>query len=229
MLTWTQRRQFTVFAVALIAAILVLAGLFVYFFSGQADKVEVLEGADFSILWARFFKLRDGFVDLSALVENPNNLSAGKFKYSFKIYDSNNILISVKEGESYARPGEKFVLFESNVAVFQRTPARVILDIENIVWEKDSKKEFPVIDILGTERFLEDIFPRLVLTLKNNGQKTYESVEATVVLWTSEDETAGVSRTLISNFKIDEERSITFTWPEAISGVLKVEAFFRLK
>ena len=68
MLTWTQRRQFTVFAVALIAAILVLAGLFVYFFSGQADKVEVLEGADFSILWARFFKLRDGFVDLSALV-----------------------------------------------------------------------------------------------------------------------------------------------------------------
>ncbi len=216
------------FLVILAGAIFVLGGLFIYFFGNGEKEEEILNGGDFSILWARFFELRDGLVDLAALIENPNDFSAGKFKYSFKIYDENNILISIKEGESYADPKEKFVLFEPNVAVFQRTPSRVIVDIENIFWQKDLLKERPIIDVLSAEKFLEDIFPRLVLTLKNRGQKTYENVEASVVLWRSEDEVAGVSRTIISKLGIEEERAITYTWPEAISGVLRVEAFFRL-
>ena len=216
------------FLVILAGAIFVLGGLFIYFFGNGEKEEEILNGGDFSILWARFFELRDGLVDLAALIENPNDFSAGKFKYSFKIYDENNILISIKEGESYADPKEKFVLFEPNVAVFQRTPSRVIVDIENIFWQKDLLKERPIIDVLSAEKFLEDIFPRLVLTLKNRGQKTYENVEASVVLWRSEDEVAGVSRTIISKLGVEEERAITYTWPEAISGVLRVEAFFRL-
>ena len=216
------------FIITFSVAILVLGGLFVYLFGGPKEKEEILKGGDFSILWARFFKLRDGFVDLAALVENPNDFSAGKFRYSFKIYDENNILISIKEGESYAGPKEKFVLFEPNVPVFQRIPARVIVDIENTLWQKDLKKETPIVDVLGAEKFLEDIFPRLVLTVKNRGQKTYGNVEASVVLWRSEDEVAGVSRTIISSLGIEEEKMVTYTWPEAISGVLRVEAFFRL-
>lgn len=212
----------------MVFTVLVLGGLFLYFFGGNEKKPEVFKGGDFSILWARFFKVRDGFVDLAALVENPNDFSAGKLKYSFKIYDENNVLITIKEGESYAGSKEKFVLFEPNVAVFQRNPQRVILDIDGVSWQKDFLREIPIIDVLSSDKFLEDIFPRLVLAVKNSGQKSYQNVETTVVLWRGDDEVAGVSRTIISSLGIDEERSITFTWPEAISGVSKVEAFFRL-
>jgi len=228
MLTWAQKRQLVVSIIILAGAIFVLGGLFVFLFGGQGTNEEILRGNDFSILWSRFFKLREGFVDLAALIENPNDLSAGKFRYSFKIYDENNILITIKEGESYAGPKEKFVLFEPNVAVFQRTPSRLILDIENMFWEKTSTKEIPIIDVLGAEKFLEDIFPRLVLTVKNSSQKSYQNIETTVVLWNGEDEIVGASRTIISGLGIEEEKAVTYTWPEAITGVLRVEAFFRL-
>lgn len=229
MFTWAQKRQFTVLIIFLVAAILIFGWLFFYFFGENEETGDVLNARDFSILWARFFKLRDGFIDLAALVENPNDFSAGKFKYSFKVYDQNNILISIKEGESYAGPKEKFVLFEPKVAVFQRTPFRVILDIEDMVWEKNFKKESPLIDILGTEKFLEDVSPHLSLKIKNRGQKTYENIETAVVLWKNENEAVGVSRTIISNLNIEEERLINFTWPEPINGILRVEAFFRLQ
>lgn len=227
MFTWAQKRQLAVFIAVLAVAVLVLGGLFFYFFGGGGAEEEILAGQNFSILWSRFFKSREGFVDLAALIENPNDFPAGKFKYSFKIYDPNNVLIAIKEGESYAGPKEKLVIFEPNAAVFERIPQRVILDIENIAWEKEFEKGLPIIDLLGVERFLEDIFPRVVVYIKNRGGVTYQNIESTVVLWKNDDEAIGVSRTVISSLGIDEEKKITFTWPESLSGVSKIEVFFR--
>jgi len=224
MLSWVQRRKFVVLAILFVFVL----GVAIFLVLPQRVPNEFrLPIEKPSTLWTRLFELRDGFLDVAALVNNPNNLNAQKIFYSFKIYDKNNILIAIKEGETFAGPLEQFVIFEPNIFIGERTPGKVVLDLKDTIFSDDQIVAIPKIDILGTEKFIEDTFSRVSVKIKNRENKSLENIQSTIVVFGEDQNAIAVSSANIPFLGIDEERSINFTWPKALSGIFSTEVFFK--
>ena len=224
MLSWVQRRKFVVLAILFVFVL----GVAIFLVLPQRVPNEFrLPIEKPSTLWTRLFELRDGFLDVAALVNNPNNLNAQKIFYSFKIYDKNNILIAIKEGETFAGPLEQFVIFEPNIFIGERTPGKDVLDLKDTIFSDDQIVAIPKIDILGTEKFIEDTFSRVSVKIKNRENKSLENIQSTIVVFGEDQNAIAVSSANIPFLGIDEERSINFTWPKALSGIFSTEVFFK--
>lgn len=225
MFTWAQRRKSVVFS--LFFLVFIIGAFFFAFKFYNPPPPTPLETRDLDVLWSRFFQFRDGFADIASFVNNPNNFEVQKIVYSFKIYDKNNILIAIKEGETFADPLERFVIFEPNVPTNERVPARIIFDIKEVVFSEKREDSNPKVDVLGTEEFFEDIFSRISVKIKNREGKSLENLRATIVVFGADKNALAVSQTVISFLAIDEERFINFTWPKAFGGAFSTELFFR--
>ena len=98
---------------------------------GVCSKECLGEIKDLAILWSKPLKVAGNNYDAVALVENRNLfLSAKSARYQFKFYDDRNILIASREGEIFVNPGQKFALFENNIDVGSRQPAKVFLEFQ---------------------------------------------------------------------------------------------------
>ncbi|OGF82620.1 hypothetical protein A2924_01100 [Candidatus Giovannonibacteria bacterium RIFCSPLOWO2_01_FULL_44_16] len=250
--SWGFKKQLSFFGIFAFVVLLIV-GVGVYFFwpdptcydgrQNQSEEAVDCGGPnclpcqsqikDLTTLWTRSLKISDGTYDFAAMVENSNSfLKASRFNYLIKFYDSNNILIAIKESTSYAEPGEKFVIFEPSISTQNRIPVRADLEIDKktLNWNKIESKPLQI-DILKTSKLLgagELPPPRLEADIKNQSKATYRNIEATAVLWGGEL-VLGVSRTFIESMDIDETKTIVFTWPTPIEGVDRVEIFFRQK
>lgn len=248
--TWGIRRQLAVFAVFATIILLVVFGAIYYFrpeptcFDGRQNQDE--EGVDcggavascapcsetihdLTILWKRFFLVKDGFYDIISLLENGNQfLQTDKFVYAIKLYDENGVLLAARENSTFILPGEKFIIFEPNVQTQNRTPKTVTLEMRGINWK--SGEAAPVkIDVLRKDVFLTDaLTPRLEVRLKNqSASEIYKNIEASAILFGDGGAVLGGSRTIIDRLDIFEEKTIIFTWPRAVEGVLQADIFLR--
>lgn len=225
MLSWAQRRKFSVFLMLFIIAVLVFI-FFAFKFYNQQSPLPI-EARDINVLWSRLFQFREGFADVAVLLNNPNNISVQKIVYSFKIYDKNNILIAIKEGETFANPLERFVIFEPNIGISERSPQRVVFDLKEVVFSEKKEGSNPKVDILGTEEFFEEVFPRISVKIKNRENKSLENINATIVVFGKDQNVIAVSKTFMPFLAIGEEHLINFTWPKAFGEVFSTELFFR--
>src|SRR5262245_56248218 len=59
-----------------------------------------------AVMWARAFKLRDGMYDAVAYIQNPNSAAGvGSVKYHMALYDSENVLVAERFGDTPIMPG----------------------------------------------------------------------------------------------------------------------------
>ena len=243
--TYATTRRFSVIAV-LVFAVIVAIGIIWYAnytppscFDFKQNQDE--EGADCggkncipcankiaepTILWSRFFVLKDGFVDGAALIENPNEfLEAKEITYGFKVYDDKNVLIAVRENTTFMDPGARVLLLEPEISIQNRTPARAVLEIRKAVWGQKDPSALQI-KIMQADPFLDDPFPRLSARVKNEAPEPYRNIEIGAVIWVN-NQAVGVSRTIVDILNINEERDVVFTWPKPIAGVTRGELFFR--
>lgn len=247
--SWGVRRQLAVFAVFAAIVVLIVGGLIYYFrpeptcFDNKQNQDE--EGIDcggavarcapcsekirdVAILWTRFFPVREGVYDAAALLENGNQfLKTGKFVYAIKLYDAQNVLISIREGSAFIQPGERFLVFEPNIVAQNRLPRTALLEMRSVSWEAAAPEPLKI-DILRRDLLLSDpTSPRLEVMVKNQSAGVYRNIEAVAALLGSGDGVLGVSKTKIDRLDIGEERTAVFTWPTAISGVERADIFLR--
>ena len=137
------------------------------------------------------------------------------------------MLIAIKEGETFAGPLERFVIFEPNIFMGERAPGRITLDIRDIVFLDDKSGSVPKIDVLGTEKFIEDTFSGVLVKIKNRENKSLENIQSTIVVLGQDQNAIAVSSANIPFLGIDEERSVNFTWPKALNGIFSTEVFFK--
>ena len=181
---------------------------------------------DVVVLWRRFFVLKDGFVDVAALIQNPNQLLRAKeFRYAVRVFDSANVLIAVRENTITVQPGEKMLIFEPQIPIIERTPARVIVEPRSASWEQGDA-EVVKVNIVRLQPLLMDEFPRLEARVRNEASYPYERLEVSAILYRG-DEAVGVSRTILNGLDLNEENNLIFTWPKIIEGVSRAELLFR--
>ena len=95
------------------------------------------------VLWSRFQKVTGGVYNLLAYVENPNaNAGVSQLPYVFQVYDSEGILLTEVQNETFIPPSRVVAVFEGGVRTGTREPAKVVFAFNKIaVWEKTTSKE----------------------------------------------------------------------------------------
>jgi len=240
-MTWAFRRQLFYLAI-LVAFVLVFGFLIIYPHlnkaptctdnkqngdetgidcGGTCPKVCIFQVDKISIIWSRAFKVVPGRYNAVAYLENHNeNTAINKIKYRFRFADKDNIYIGKREGETYVPPSGKFAVFEPAIDVGNSIPVYTTFEFtETPVWIQVSEEKINQLKIFVSDIRLEneDTSPRLSATVKNNSLFQIPEVNIIAFLYDEKGNAVSASRTYLDVLQGEENREITFTWPEAFS------------
>lgn len=245
-ISWAVRKQFSVLFV--IAAVIIAAALLILFSlnnptcsDGKKNQGEenidcggpcepcVGEIKNLIVHWSKAFKLKDGKYEVVSLVENPN-IFAGipSVKYKFNIYDNKNVLIAVKSGETFINPDEKFLIFEDNLDIGEKTPKYVFLEIDTVAkWKRIENEKFQLV-VSQKQFFNTEPFPRLIIKIDNKSLMPAENILLSAVLYDSRQNVIAASASEIDYLPGDSGKETVFTWPEIFSEEpSSIEILFR--
>jgi hypothetical protein len=182
---------------------------------GGPCEIACLETAQLPVvLWVRIFKAPGNFFDTASLVDNPNVLfGSSELTYRFRIYDANNILVSIREGKTFVNPGERFIIFESGIDAGERIPQRATVEFDKIIWRR-VEKEKPILKVVRKD-FVNLPFPRLFVEVENTSILDVKDVYLSAVLFDEEGNAVASSQTKIDFLKAERSQGAVFTWPRS--------------
>ncbi len=189
---------------------------------GKCQLLCSFEALEPTILWSRAFKVTDGVYSAVAYIENPNVSSETLAPYVFKLYDSQNKLIGIKENRTYLPKNGVIAIFEPNINTDTQVPARVIFEFTDALqWQKN--------DVMPPQLALEQSFltnetsrPRVDATVKNNSREAVENIELVGIVYDDNENAIAASRTFVDRLDIDEQSKVTFTWPKPFATTTEI-------
>lgn len=233
-MSWASRRQLIYFfTVALLFIAIAMGGFF--YLKPQAtcfdnkknqDEEEVDCGGvcgsclgetkEIITLWSNVFPLGGGVYEMASLVRNPNFFAGlPKLKYTFKLYDKNNIIIAIEEGETFMNPNEDYIIFKTGIRVGERVPKRVFIEFGDLDWKRIEEERVQI--SISEKNFNNSTFPSLEAKVTNKTLLPIDDIEATAILFDSEDNAIGVSVSKIGTIEAESSQGVTFTWPNQFS------------
>lgn len=236
-MSWASRRRFTYTSIVIIFLLLVV-GLPSFFFlyekptcfdgkqnqdelgidcGGLCELICESEIIGLKVLWSRDFYVTDGVYNVVAYVENSNfDAIANNVPYTFKIFDSNNILIVERKGKTFISAKGIVPIFEAGLITGERIPARTIFEFRNDPkWEKiNYQTDFSVQNITLKDK---DTKPRIEAVLVNNEVDNYSDVPVVVTVFNIEGNAIASSRTVVKFIEGKKSVPIIFTWPTPYS------------
>ena len=170
------------------------------------------------ILWTRLFKLADGLYEVATLIENTHNFAASdRFFYRMKIYNEDNILIGLKEGETFINPNEKFLVLDPTFTTGERIPVRALVEFDQFKW-RYAEHTPPNVVVVSRDFSLEPQ-PHLSAILRNNDIFAVSNIQAAVILSDDAGKVIGASLTNIDKIEGQSDKTISFSWPKtALEG-----------
>lgn len=236
-MSWAQRRK-TTYVISILFVVAAVSAFFLFIvlnkkptcFDGIKNQGEqgidcggpcnILCRAQYNdpvIIWGpRWAKvLSSGTYNFLTYAQNPN-IGAGAYSvsYLFKVYDKDNILLYQKTGTTYIPPNNNFVIFDDNINLNDKIPARTEFNFTgNPVWQKIDSKES---DITAVSKNLinEDTKPKLLVAMSNATIKPIANIEVIAILYDQNNNAISFSRTKIDSIDADSTADIVFTWPE---------------
>lgn len=187
---------------------------------GSCGAVCKEELVPLSVVWSKVFPLRDEYYNVAALILNPNQrFSSSKLAYVFKLYDNNNILITEREGITFANANERFLIMEPQVSVGKRVPVRAFIELFPAEWNRlDS---VPVSGMVSTRELelTQGEQPRLSAKIRNEGLEPVYDISVLALILDRNDNAIAVSSTFVNSLTGGAEEQLFFTWPNAFDGV----------
>lgn len=239
MLSWSARRKF-VYIFILIILIGTPTGFYIYkklqkpasCFDGIQNQNE--RGVDCGgicmiacfdhvkqepdIQWSRAYYVAKGIYNLVAYIQNPNiDYISRPAKYTFRVYDENNVLIGTREGIVGIPTSKIFPVFEATMDTGEKIPKIVTFEFsEPVTWIEYFGNK-PELEVVEQRLSRSDTSPKLDVKIKNKTINTYKNVEVIAIIYDEEGNGVLSSRTYIDKIDDKGEAGVTFTWPEAIN------------
>lgn len=173
-------------------------------------------------IWAQSFLTGPKIYSVAAKVRNPNtNFGASNFSYSFYAYDSNNVLISTLNGNSFIWPGESKYIVIGGVSV-SKAPVKLGFEVKNPVWRE-------VLNFKGVDLTLSNInygkgspgsgkFYMVDFMASNNTSYDLQKTYISAIVLTREGLPIAVGSTILENFKSKERKLFSIPWFQEFSG-----------
>jgi hypothetical protein len=165
------------------------------------------------IIWAKIFHISGDVYSAVAYVENPNiNSKNARATYQFRLFDTENKLITIVNGETSISKGQKFAVFETGVILKNRKPKNADFQFVNFSnWEKDLRAEDGLSVEYGTILFASTT-PQINGVISNESLENVKSVELVVFAIDSSENVIGASRTFVDNLLRNTSQDFVFTW-----------------
>ncbi len=174
--------------------------------------------AEPTIQWARGYYVSKGIYNLVAYLQNPNTEYISRpVKYTFRVYDDQNVLLATREGIVALPTTKLFPIFEPTVDVGEGIPKRVSFSFDNkIVWV-EYHGEKPELEVVKQDFTLASSTPTIDATIRNKTLNTYKNVEVVAIVYDEDGNGFASSRTYIDNLGDRGVATVHFTWPEAFA------------
>jgi hypothetical protein len=244
-LSWSARRQFLYYIVAIIILAILAVFVWLTFFNKSPNCFDgVLNGSevgidcggscalvckdlakDPTVLWSRAFPTGASSYTIAAYLQN-NNVSAGakSVPYSFQLFDDKNSLVKEQRGTVDIPPIHNVPIVVPNVNVGNRTVSKVLFGFANEpvgVWNKVNTAKLPVLRV--AEQSHADDWSRLSSTITNDSISEAKKVTVVAVLFDADNVARAASKSVISSIPGHSSQTVTFTWPFGVVGVVRGE------
>ncbi len=166
-----------------------------------------------AVIWSEIFHISGDVYNAVAYIENPNlNSKNSKATYQFRLFDAENKLITVQEGEVSIPKGKKFAIFETGLVFKNSKP--VSADFKFLTfstWERDTTVE-PTVNLSYGTVSTPTTTPRITGTISNTSLSTIEEVELVAFVLDSNQNVIAASRTFIDDLERNAPQDFVFTW-----------------
>lgn len=199
---------------------------------GACFKVCKNQAGSIIIKWTKVFPVREGFVDVAALVSNPNPRYELKYvPYSFRVYDNDQRLIAERKGVTFIQAAEQFVIFEPLIDTNKREADKAFVTLEEPYsddWRIQGNVRIPVFEVRNKE-IAKSPLPVLNAIIKNASTFDAKDVQVIAVLNNSSGNVIGVSAAQIPLVTKVSEKQITLTWPnQFVDDITSSEIYFHI-
>ena len=169
------------------------------------------------VLWARSFPVTSSVYNAVAYIENQN-VSTGltQVNYEFRLYDENNLFITLRSGTTYIGKEGRTAIFEGDISVGNKVPKRTTFAFttENLVWTKIEPASYHIdIRTDATELTDESTRPKLAAILSNTTPLRIANVSVVAILYGPSGNAIGTSNTFFESLLPESEESLYYTWP----------------
>jgi Mg-chelatase subunit ChlD len=233
-MTWAAKRQVTYFIVFMIIMVVVVGiPLFALWyeaptcFDGKQNGGE--QGQDCGgicerlcpaleikpvVQWQQVFELEPGLYSAVAYVQNPNlNAHARNTPYAFTFRDATNAIIGKREGTVYVPPGKNFAVFESNI-ILPKDAGQIRTSFE-FTSEPDWHRVGSTTPVTVSSHQVDNLSdkPTITADLINSSLTDMGRVDATVIVYDTEGNAVGASKTYVDSILKQSKTRVVFTWP----------------
>ncbi len=167
-----------------------------------------------AVLWARPFMVRAGLFNAVAYIENPNQ-EAGveRVSYRIRLYDTNNVLVAERVGETYIIPGAITPVFEGSIDTGSRIAVRAFFEFtEPLVWHRLGGIAHTV-PVSNKKLDAVDTAPRLDARVVNTEPRDRENLRMVAVIFDAAGNAFAASQTVLPLLVGKGQTNISFTWP----------------
>src|SRR3989344_6195286 len=166
-------------------------------------------------LWARSFRVRDGFYNAAAYIQNPNK-EAGvrKAHYRFGLYDAQNILVAERTGMTFIMPGATTPIVESRIDTGNRIVARTKFEFTDaFVWEPMTNV---ALSLAVNNKSIADQGGSLRLTAIASNLSVADVINPSfaAVIFDPAGNAFAVSATMLDRIAAGADVPIDFSWPD---------------
>ncbi|MDO8260425.1 MAG: hypothetical protein Q7T50_02900 [Candidatus Magasanikbacteria bacterium] len=175
------------------------------------------------VLWSKTFNISGDVYSAVAFVENPNINSENKrATYQFRIYDSENRLITVKDGVTSIPKNKKFAVFETGIILKNSKPKSTDFKFTSFgPWQKDTTKD-PEISLRYGTVVSNNTTPSLTGTIFNKSLQNIPKIELVVLVLDDKENAIAVSRTFIDDLLKNSSQDFVFTWQKPFTENVSV-------
>jgi Mg-chelatase subunit ChlD len=180
-----------------------------------------------SIFWTKVFLVRSGVYDIVSSAENANfAIAAPSIPYVVKLYDKDGVVIAEKTGETYAKPNERFFIFDGNILTGTKIAVKGSIEFpKSFNWYTQvaslKEEKFAIENKLltGVNRK-----PRLTAVLKNDTPSLYRDIDITAVVYDTQNQPIAVSSTKVAKIEKYGSERLSFTWSQPFEYTSESEA-----
>ena len=174
------------------------------------------------VVWSRAFPVTGNIYNLIAYVENPNQgVAIPKINYEFKIYDTNNKLIGIRDGSTYIPPDQQFVIFNPRFNAGQSQVRSVSFDfIPPFSWQKKKATLNTLPIVVKNIKYSSDInSSSLSARVENDSIYNLPPFSVVAILYDKNGNAINVSNTQTSGLQSNTSSYVHFTWPIAFPTI----------
>ncbi len=167
------------------------------------------------VLWSKIFNISGDVYSVVAFVENPNiNSENNAAKYQFRIYDTDNQLVTIREGVTSIPKNKKFAVFETQIVIKNSKPKSTDFRFISFApWQKNTEKE-PEISLKYSAINSTTTIPNITGTVINQSLKNIPKIELVVLVLDNKENAVAASRTFVDNLARNSSQDFVFTWPK---------------